>query len=137
MTVEILEGQSARLYKLVAPLVMSRKVLHYNHDYPFWTSPDHIWFVAIDKKKVIGFFPVEVKLTKKTAKINNYYMAVKEDGLFPIIVHEIMKFCRRKYKLQSLALMQHKAMFEGLGFSAVKEWKLYVKMEYVGKKHKA
>ncbi len=134
MTIEIVNGQSARLYELVAPFVMKRSVLRYNNNYPFWTSPNHTWFVVLDgKKNVCAFFPVEVS-TKKTAKINNYYMAGKETEIFPAVIAEIVAFCRRKYTLQAVALMPHKELFEKSGFRIVKEWKLYVKMEYGRKK---
>ena len=129
MTIEILEGQSKRLYSLVAPLVMNRDVLRQNNYYPFWTSPTHIWFLALDKKNVKAFFPVEI--TKKgEAKINNYYMAKADKRVFKSLIKEITAFCHRKYTLTAVALMQHKELFESVGFQIAKEWKLYVKMEY-------
>lgn len=139
MNIEIVDGQSARLYELVAPLVMKRSVLHYNHDYPFWTSSNHTWFIALDEQeKVCGFFPLEVNLAKKTAKINNYYMAGKETDVFPGLIQAVVDFCRKKYTLQAVAQMQHKALFTKAGFHiVVKEWKLYVKLEYGRKKRQA
>lgn len=134
MTIEIVDGQSERLYSLVAPLVMKRSVLRQNNNYPFWTSPAHIWFIALDnKKEVCAFFPVE--LTKKgEAKINNYYMAGVEKEVFRPLIKEIIAFCRRKYTLHAVVLIQHKDIFKAAGFRTTKEWKLYAKMEYGRKK---
>ena len=54
-----LQGTDKRLYELVAPLVMNPEILKQNYNYPFRTSEDLVWFVAVDKKTVIGFIPVE------------------------------------------------------------------------------
>ena len=51
-----LQGTDKRLYELVAPLVMNPEILKQNYNYPFRTSEDFVWFVAVDKKKVIGFY---------------------------------------------------------------------------------
>ena len=56
-----LKGTDRRLYELVAPLVMNPDVLKQNYNYPFRTSEDFVWFVAVEKRKVIGFIPVEEK----------------------------------------------------------------------------
>ena len=50
-----LQGTDKRLYELVAPLVMNPEILKQNYNYPFRTSEDFVWFVAVDKKK-FGFF---------------------------------------------------------------------------------
>lgn len=134
MTIEILEGQSDRLYSLVAPLVMDRNVLRQNHNYPFWTSPAHTWFVALNQKnEIMAFFPLEVN-ARKEAKINNYYMTRARKVVFQALIKEIVAFCRRKYTLTAVVLMQHKELFETVGFQSTKEWRLYAKMEYEPKK---
>ena len=56
-----LQGTDKRLYELVAPLVMNPDILKQNYNYPFRTSEDFVWFVAVDTKKVIGCIPVEEK----------------------------------------------------------------------------
>lgn len=42
-----LHGTDKKLYELVAPLVMSSKVLKQNYNYPFRTSEEYEWFVAL------------------------------------------------------------------------------------------
>lgn len=137
MTIEVLEGQSDRLYSLVAPLVMDRNVLRQNHNYPFWTSPAHLWFVALNQKnEVVAFFPLEIN-GRDEAKINNYYMRRARKDVFQAVMDEIFAYCYRQYSLSAVALMQHKDLFEAVGFQTVKEWKLYAKMEYIQKKRAA
>ena len=53
-----LHGTDKKLYELVAPLVMSPEVLKQNYNYPFRTSEEYEWFVALDNKHVVGFVPV-------------------------------------------------------------------------------
>ena len=59
MIVEKLPGTDARLYALVAPLVMSVPIIRQNNNYPFKTSRKHLWFIALERGEVKGFMPVE------------------------------------------------------------------------------
>ena len=61
MEIEKLGGTTERLYRLVAPLVMKPCILRENNNYPFKTSMHHIWFIAIEEERVVGFMPVEIK----------------------------------------------------------------------------
>ena len=40
-----LHGTDKKLYELVAPLVMSSKVLKQNYNYPFRTSEEYEWLL--------------------------------------------------------------------------------------------
>ncbi len=129
MEIEKVEGTSDRLYSLVAPLVMRRSVLRQNNNYPFWTSRSHIWFVAMEGDAAVGFVPVELK-DNGSIKINNYYVA-GDDGsqltaLLGAVVHDYGGRC----PICAVVHARHVPLFCAAGFSAVKEWKLYVKMEY-------
>ena len=73
MIVEKLPGTDARLYALVAPLVMSVPIIRQNNNYPFKTSRKHLWFIALERGEVKGFMPVERKTAG--ACIDNYYLA--------------------------------------------------------------
>ena len=50
-TIEILkiQGQDKILYQLVAPLIMNPDVLRYNNGYPFKTSENFQWYIAVSK----------------------------------------------------------------------------------------
>ena len=69
MIVEKLPGTDARLYALVAPLVMSVPIIRQNNNYPFKTSRKHLWFIALERGEVKGFMPVE----RKTAGVDFSY----------------------------------------------------------------
>ena len=50
------------LYPLIGPLVMNPKVLKANNNYPFKTTANHQWYIAVnDQEEVMGFLPVENK----------------------------------------------------------------------------
>ena len=67
------QGTEKRLYQLIAPLVMNPDVLSANNNYPFKTTEQYVWFIAIDKKSVVGFMPVEHR--RSGCVINNYYVS--------------------------------------------------------------
>ena len=50
-----LKGKDKHLYQLLAPLVMDPDVIRANNNYPFKTSEDFVWYIAIDNRDVIGF----------------------------------------------------------------------------------
>lgn len=56
-----LQGTDRQLYRLVGPLVMNPKVLQYNNGYPFKTGEHYVWYIAIEKQKVMGFIPLEMR----------------------------------------------------------------------------
>lgn len=128
MKIEKLEGTAARLYELVAPLVMKPSVLRQNNNYPFKTSERYVWFIALDEEDVVGFIPAEVK--DKTVVINNYYVAGDDACVLASLLQEVIGVFADACKLQSVTHVRHLPVFEENGFCVSKLWKLYVKMEY-------
>lgn len=62
MKVIQLKGLDADLYPLIGPLVMNPKVLKANNNYPFKTTENYQWYIAVDdQEEVVGFLPVEDK----------------------------------------------------------------------------
>ena len=118
MEIEKLGGTTERLYRLVAPLVMKPCILRENNNYPFKTSMHHIWFIAIEEERVVGFMPVEIK--DKYAVINNYYIDKDDPDLLAALLREVIRHYAGQYKLQ----------FAANGFSIIRPWKLYAKMEH-------
>ena len=121
-----LRGREKKLYQLVAPLIMDPEVLHKNNNYPFKTTENYVWFIAIDGKQVIGFIPVEIK--SKTAVINNYYVDEKEGEALSLLISAVVSDIGAEKKLSSVTLTEDRVTFEKLGFVLEKEWKRYVKM---------
>ena len=122
-----LQGTDKRLYELVAPLVMDPEILKQNYNYPFRTSEDFVWFVAVDKKKVIGFIPVEEK--KKEYVINNYYIESNNEDTLKLLLEKVISETNTSKELTSVTFMEHSSLFKDLGFSEEKIWTRYVKMK--------
>ena len=122
-----LQGTDKRLYELVAPLVMNPEILKQNYNYPFRTSEDFVWFVAVDKKKVIGFIPVEEK--KKEYVINNYYIESNNEDTLKLLLEKVISETNTSKDLTSVTFMEHSSLFKDLGFSEEKIWTRYVKMK--------
>lgn len=122
-----LQGTDKRLYELVAPLVMNPEILKQNYNYPFRTSEDFVWFVAVDKKKVIGFIPVEEK--KKEYVINNYYIESNNEDTLKLLLEKVISEINTSKELTSVTFMEHSSLFKDLGFSEEKIWTRYVKMK--------
>lgn len=122
-----LKGTDRRLYELVAPLVMNPDVLKQNYNYPFRTSEDFVWFVAVEKRKVIGFIPVEEK--KKECIINNYYVEDNNESTLKLLLEKVISNAAAGKELTSVTFMEHCSLFKELGFSEEKVWTRYVKMK--------
>lgn len=122
-----LQGTDKRLYLLVAPLVMNPEVLKQNYNYPFRTSEDYIWFVALDNKNVVGFIPVENK--KSESVINNYYIKGKNENTLKLLIEKIVEVTDEERSLTAVSFLDDKTVFEQFGFSEEKVWTRYVKMK--------
>lgn len=128
MEVIKLEGEDQRLYYLVGHLVMDETVLAYNLNYPYKTSSEYFWFVAIDEKSnTLGFIPVKLKEGK--AVINNYYIADDDRNVFSVLLKEVINFLLHDYEIESVTQTRHISNFEQCGFSVVLYWKRYAKMK--------
>lgn len=133
MEVIKLSGEDQQLYSLTAHLVMDKKVLAYNYNYPFRTSPDYCWFVATDNGDTLGFIPVELKEKPQEEKagkaiINNYYVADDDSNVFSMLLKEIIQTLLPDFELDSIVQKQHIPFFEQNHFSIVVYWTRYVKM---------
>ena len=122
-----LQGTDKRLYELVAPLVMNPEILKQNYNYPFRTSENFVWFVAINKRKVIGFIPVEEK--KKECIINIYYIEGNNEDTLKLLLEKVVSETNVDKELISITFMEHCSLFKELGFSEEKVWTRYVKMK--------
>lgn len=132
MKIECFKGDDEKLYQKVAHLVMDPKVLKENNNYPFKTSENYRWFVASVKRKVVGFMPVEYK--NGYMVLNNYVYGKEEQVLDALIKTVIQKYEEEEMEMDMLAVVQRCDMdvFQRNDFGIVKEWKLYVKMEWKG-----
>ena len=90
---------------------MDPDVIRANNNYPFKTSEDYVWYIAVDGKEVRGFIPVEQK-SKKKAVINNYYIGAenteREEILSDLLPAVIKDFGPESWLLHSITLVQDK-----------------------------
>lgn len=63
-------------------------------------------------------------------KINNYYVSGDDNRLLSRLIQEIVNDYRGDYTIQSVTHTRHIPVFLSEKFQTVKEWKLYVKMQY-------
>lgn len=132
-TVVKMEGTSPKLYGSVAPLVMNPDVIKYNHNYPFKTDESFVWFVAFRKKKVVGFFPVEIR--KKSAVINNYYVSQDNEEVFESLLNAVEEeFVGTDKVLVAVVQKIHESYFLAQDFEIERTWSVYLRMKKIDEK---
>ena len=109
-----LHGTDKKLYELVAPLVMSPEVLKQNYNYPFRTSEEYEWFVALDNKHVVGFVPVEHK--KYECVINNYYIKERNVDTLKLLLEKVLEKQDEESSLTAVSFVEDRDVFSELGF---------------------
>ena len=106
---------------------MNPEVLRQNHNYPFRTTEDFVWFIGMEKKNVIGFIPVEHK--RKECIINNYYVKDNKEETLKLLLEKVISETNTDVDLTSVTFIEHRQGFKELGFSEEKVWTRYVKMK--------
>ena len=124
-----LHGTDKKLYELVAPLVMSPEVLKQNYNYPFRTSEEYEWFVALDNKHVVGFVPVEHK--KYECVINNYYIKERNVDTLKLLLEKVLEKQGEESSLTAVSFVEDRDVFSELGFLEDKVWTRYVKEKQI------
>lgn len=126
-----LNGTDKKLYQLVGPLVMDPEVLHFNNNYPFKTGAQYTWFIAVERRKVVAFIPLEHRKTEWI--INNYYAHTEEvEATLPLLIKAVINELETVDKavvLSAVVQSKHLPLFMQEGFETVKSWKIYHKMQ--------
>ncbi|MDE5709886.1 hypothetical protein [Bacteroides sp.] len=122
-----LHGTDKKLYGWVAPLVMNPEVLKQNYNFPFRTSERYEWFIAVEKKHVMGFVPVEHR--KSESIINNYYIKDKDADTLKLLLEKVVETVGEEKVLAAVAFREDKELFDELGFVEEKAWTRYVRMK--------
>ena len=123
--IEQIGGQDKRLYELVAPLIMNPRILRQNNNYPFKTTRNHIWLVALENEQVLGFLPVEKREGK--AVINNYYVREESLDLLVRLIQQAVLHLSG-YEWAAVSQTSHRPAFIKCGFREGTVWKKYIKM---------
>lgn len=121
-----LKGTDKRLYRLVATLVMDPVVLKQNYNYPFPTSEDYTWFIALEGRQVVGFIPVKCKGYE--CIINNYYINGKNKDVLKQLLEKIIAGIDEEWELTATCFVEDTPVFEEMGFTEEIVWIRYVKM---------
>lgn len=120
------EGTEPLLYQLVAPLVMSPKVLRQNYNFPFRTSEKFVWYIALAGEKVAGFIPLERRASEHI--INNYYIEGKQEEVLEALLAKVLEDEDGSAVLSAVAFLQDRGLFARMGFLEEKQWTRYVRM---------
>ena len=124
-----LKGTDKKLYTLVGPLVMDAEVLKQNNGYPFKTSEEHTWYIAVDKKRVVGFLPFIPK-GKSRIYIDNYYIEGDNADMFDVLLDAITDDYYEDSDITALVHKRHVDSFKRNHFQTIKDWKNYETMQY-------
>lgn len=128
MNILKLQGLDGRLFDLVAPLVMNPAVLRQNNNYPFKTTRNHVWYIAMDEQRVLGFMPVKMTLTNNC--IDNYYISGDNSSVIEMLLDRIIHDFSSDGSLVAVVHERHVEDFSMKNFIPCVEWKNYVKMRY-------
>lgn len=128
MNILKLQGLDGRLFDLVAPLVMNPAVLRQNNNYPFKTTRNHVWYIAMDEQRVLGFMPVKMTLTNNC--IDNYYISGDNSSVIEVLLDRIIHDFSSDGSLVAVVHERHVEDFSMKNFIPYVEWKKYVKMRY-------
>jgi SNF2 family DNA or RNA helicase/predicted GNAT family N-acyltransferase len=134
--IEILKGTSAKLYKTVAPFAMNQHVIAELDGYPVTTDDKHVWFIAREKNKLLGFAAVRLLPSSSHAIITNDYILPehRSDKTHQGIIEQCIKWCREQ---KGITLIKADCMKEQLpvyqkeGFVIVKSFVKWHKLEMV------
>lgn len=128
MKIMKLQGTEKMLYELVAPLVMCPAILRQNNNYPFKTSRNHIWYVALHDMSVVGFIPL--KKGSSHYSIDNYFVSGDNSSILSELLSEVIKDLSSLSPLVAVVHKRHVMVFAQKGFQTCIEWKNYDKMQY-------
>lgn len=123
-----LNGKDKHLYDLVAPLAMNPAVIRQNNGYPFKTTLQHVWYIAVNDDSVAGFMPL--KKASVGMLIDNYYVSGDDSNVIGRLVEKIVSDFGASGTLAAMVFKRHVEIFRSLHFLSVVELKNYDKMEY-------
>ena len=121
MNILKLQGLDGRLFDLVAPLVMNPAVLRQNNNYPFKTTRNHVWYIAMDEQRVLGFMPVKMTLTNNC--IDNYYISGDNSSVIEMLLDRIIHDFSSDGSLVAVVHERHVEDFSMKNFIPCVEWK--------------
>lgn len=131
MTTEILNGTSAKLYRMVAPFAMSRRVIAELDGYPMVTDDNHTWFIIKDGRKLLGF--AAVRRTAKHARLTNDYVLpeYRDKGVHQMLLTQCIDWCKEQNirLVKAECMKEHLPTYKKAGFKIVQSYAKWNKLE--------
>lgn len=94
----------------------------------------HLFGLWLFTKKVLGFFPVEVR--KKTIVINNYYVENDDESVFAGLLEAVIdEFQDTNKILEAVVQKIHESFFSVQNFEIERMWSTYLKMRMKNEKN--
>lgn len=89
------KGISKEFYQFIAPFAMDKKVISEFDGYPIYTSSSHLWWIAIENKKVVGFCGLAQE-KKSTLFTFDYVIPEKRrNGIYKKLFKERFSWCEK------------------------------------------
>ena len=130
MEVISLHGTEDRLYELVARLVMNPDIIRQNNNYPFKTTPQHIWYICMCDGEVVGFMPV--KTASGGMYIDNYYIRDDRPEVLDALITDILSASDKP--VTALCHKRHTDVFRRHEFISCTIFAQYNRMQHVAEK---
>ena len=89
---------------------------------------NHVWYIAMDEQRVLGFMPVKMTLTNNC--IDNYYISGDNSSVIEVLLDRIIHDFSSDGSLVAVVHERHVEDFSMKNFIPCVEWKKYVKMRY-------
>lgn len=122
-SIQIISGDDRSLYSLLGPLVMDAKVLKYNNNYPFKTSPHHVWYIfRTMTRKVEGFVPLRMDANRWL--VDNYYVKDDNEEVFLSLLNALPE----DHDIEAMVQSRHRDIFLRAHFQVVSQRVNYLKM---------
>lgn len=122
-----LHGTDDRLYELVARLVMSPDVLRQNNNYPFKTTPHHVWHICLRDGEVVGFMPA--KKSNGGLYIDNYYIRDDDHDVLDSLIEHVLSSTDKV--VTALCHKRHTDAFRSHDFITCTVFAQYNKMQAI------
>jgi GNAT superfamily N-acetyltransferase len=92
---EILEGKNKKLYKLIAPYAMDKKVIAEFESYPMLTGDDYLWFILFDEQDNMLAFSAIRKFTSHVEFTNDYVLPEhRKKSLHKRLIKDRIQWCK-------------------------------------------
>jgi N-acetylglutamate synthase-like GNAT family acetyltransferase len=131
MKISIISGSNPDIYKYVGPFAMNKAVIDEFQGYPILNHDEMIWFIVLDKKKVLAFAAIQPN--KEVAEFTNAYIIVSErdKGIYKNLYEARLNWClaAKIKKIKALCTNESISFYRDQGFTVIKSFVKWHKIE--------